>query len=489
MATRFPLDGPRWTQKLVQLESTSPEQLEGLYADLLPRLLYVPLHQQYTKYIQKTHPISPDATPDTRKTVIKAFLYSLDLVGLDYLHGADLWSDYLRYLHDWQPATTDESNFRQDLMRKALEKLITLPSNRLEDHWQMYSSFETDLNPQKGRKVVNDHSAAYMKLRSLNIELKNIIGNIKETFDFDNGREQLEIFNAWIDWETLNKMNSTQEEVEKRINFVYNLSVQYCPMHPSSWFNYSIYLSSQSENDSAIKLLNDAIETMPRLELVKQLSNLYESQLDSQNLNKIWTNFIANQHTSDDKTDSYIAYLQILSRISIDDMRQAFQSAHLLDIQPRLYTAYAEIEARNNPHIGKRIYQLALTRYSKDTQLFISYLDYITLHFPLELKQTIESQLTSKEVFKKYYEIESKYGSADGMSKVMNRYLTIYPHDGWNLLTGEERGKGKINKGKEFRIGDELYGILRVLPSKDGWNRVFDEAGVVNLFKNLKVPE
>ncbi|GME86274.1 unnamed protein product [Ambrosiozyma monospora] len=226
-----------------ELSKENHKKAEQLFQKGLTKIYDVELWLCYLNYVKKINNVVLGGE-QARNTVLRAYNFAIDNVGLDFLNSQPLWNDYFTFMTTWEPANNNEAQSKTDLTRSLIRKAISIPLKYLEDNWKLYISFENETSPATARKTINEKSPEYMKLRPLVQELNTITKNIKPITKRVHLKKQLKYWTDWITWEKQNKLKLPPDQVEKRVNYVYRLSTEYLRFHPEVWYNYAYYLSS-----------------------------------------------------------------------------------------------------------------------------------------------------------------------------------------------------------------------------------------------------
>lgn len=527
---------------LIDCEELDKPLIEKIFSETLTKVLNIDLWKCYLKYIKLINPITPDSTDLPRQTVIKAYRFAVDTIGIDPINGSEIWNDYLNYLYHWQCITSQESTKRQELIEKTLLKLIQTPSANLEDHWKLFTSFENDLNTPKSRKVINEQSPIYMKLRSVNNDLKKIIGSPCKLTEVIERKEtnQISIWNDWLIWESKNPLELNEKALQSRINLVYNLSCQYLKLNPEVWFNYSNYVIIELKNLSLGKdILIDCLKmNSTSLSSLIKLSTIYESNNEIDKINDIWQTFIKN--LIDDKSDNdlitfcYISWMKIWKKLNdLKQIRFVFSQARkFIGVGFKIYVEYAMIEHSNNDNkIAIKAFELGLKYFPNSIEMVLDYLNFLIeikdlTNFKKIIEISIENFNNDNDLIKlfiKYYQVESNFGNLNSINLLTKRYLKKFPKStAFNLLLLSTTNEDKFNPllkldkykssnnvdnltdlienenskiedeiiepKKEFTVPDGIYNLLRVLPNPNYYNEIppiFDLDKSIELLKDL----
>jgi cleavage stimulation factor subunit 3 len=450
-------DGDRWSEYIGwMMQGTSGEldkkKIEQAFFKILTKVYNVRLWRLYLKYVELINPITPDDVEKARNVVLKAYKFALDTVGIDFFHSHEIWGDYLRYLYMWQALTPTEASTREEFIRKALKTMISYPSVNLEENWRVFTKFETDINMNKSRKIITDATPEYLKLKQFNDELIGITKSISKIKKRKYSSRQVGRWNEWILWEKSNRLSKSDEEVNKRVNYVYNLSVQFCDVLPTVWYNYGNYLLNERNNrKSAIDMIMDGLLVNPTSSLLtNQLSNIYEFNNDVEKIKEIWTKLlkgIEKDATIERKsrviTHCYCLFMTIINRVSnIKEVRLIFKLARQYKgIEWFIYKDYAMLEYYNNePKIASRSFALGMQTFKSNIEFVKRYLDFLVdIRDMANFKKVIETSIENfkelrnedavKVLFRKYLRIEEQFGDINAINNLSKRYMKLFGED------------------------------------------------------------
>ena len=109
----------------------------------------------YLDHVRRRNDIATDASGRGRQVVSQAYEFVLDQVGIDKDSGP-IWRDYVGFVKSG-PGTAGGSGWqdaqKMDLLRKAYQRAICVPTGAVEMLWKEYSAFEMDLNKMTVRLV------------------------------------------------------------------------------------------------------------------------------------------------------------------------------------------------------------------------------------------------------------------------------------------------------------------------------------------------
>ena len=449
--TQYVNDGEQWVEYIKwmmkgdDVEKMDKKRIESSFFKVLTKVYNVKLWRLYLHYVELINPITPDNGEKARNIVLKAYNFAIETVGHDFFSSNEIWGDYLKYLYVWQAVNPNEASTREDLIRKALKNMISYPSLNLEENWKIFTKFETDLNLNKSRKVISDCKNDYLKLKGLNNEVIGLTKSIKKVDERKHSLRQIRRWNSWINWEKENKLKLTEEEANKRIKYVYNLSIQYCYLMPEAWFNFSNYLVVERNNAKlGLEVLKDGIKVNPySLILRYQLSNHYEGANDLEKIKETWLDLIRRVENSAKKDDRLITYcysilMRVVKRISnIKEIRMIFKLARQFKgITWNIFYQYAMIEYYNNEiKIANRTFALGMQYFSTEISFVQKYLQFlIDIKDMTNFKKTIElslesfkeNQSASKILYRMYFQVEQEFGDINSINNLAKRYSQAF---------------------------------------------------------------
>lgn len=441
-------DGDKWTMyiewmmnKEVDGDKLDKKRIESSFFKILTKIYNVELWRLYLKYVEKVNPITAGNAENARNIVLKAYQFSIEIVGQDFFESYNIWSDYLRYLYIWQPVTPNEEKTKMELIRSSLKRMISYPSIKLEDNWKIFVKFEEDLDLNQSRKIINENIKEYLKLKEINDELMEITKSISKLKDRKYSIRQIRRWNKWIEWEKKNLMNKNEVELKKRINYVYNLSIQYCNIIPEIWYNYYEYLKNEEDIDKSNEILNDGLKVNPMsLILTNEVSNEYEIKGDIEKIKEIWIKLIKNIEEDEDSfqnkneivTYCYCRLMKIINRIGdIKEVRIIFKmSRNFKGIEWNIFKEYSMIEYyKNELGISKRAYSIGMQYFNNNIRFICSYLDFLVLikdmtNFKKIMEMSLEKFEDSndrKKLFKKYFKVEDRFGDIGSIKMLIKR--------------------------------------------------------------------
>ncbi len=143
---------------LAHLESEANNRagVEGIFNKTLKHLSSLPLWSTYLDHIRRYYNIAVDKSGTASQTTHAAYEAVLDAVGIDKDAGK-LWQDYMAFIKSG-PGVVGQSDWqgqqKMDLLRRAYQRAVCIPTQAVEALWKDYSNFEMSLNKMTVREAV-----------------------------------------------------------------------------------------------------------------------------------------------------------------------------------------------------------------------------------------------------------------------------------------------------------------------------------------------
>ena len=132
------------------MESENNElfRLEQIFNRTLLALPNVQLWAVYLSYVRRRNPLTTDNTGHARSIISSAYDLALQHIGIDKDSGF-VWTDYVQFIRSG-PGNVGGSNWqdqqKMDLLRRADQRAINVPTQSLNALWKEYDQFEMGLN-------------------------------------------------------------------------------------------------------------------------------------------------------------------------------------------------------------------------------------------------------------------------------------------------------------------------------------------------------
>ncbi|CCH46049.1 mRNA 3'-end-processing protein rna14 [Wickerhamomyces ciferrii] len=263
---RFPFRYQEWINYIsFELQRDNFEQVENLFRKCLLRLQSIPVWKLYISYVFRKNNLITGGE-DSRRNIFQAFDIALDKIGFDP-QGLSIWLDYLKFINDWKPINSWDSQTKMDLKRKIYQKLLKLPIEGIELIWNDYNKFENELNSTTARKFISESSSGYMDSRSFLKEINNLTTGLQRNIEIPTKADpqQVKKWINWINWELQNKMNLSDDDLYVRLEYILMNSIQAQSFSIELWWKFLnfIQLKYGINNDKIDDVIKMSLGVLP----------------------------------------------------------------------------------------------------------------------------------------------------------------------------------------------------------------------------------
>lgn len=123
-------------------------RLEQIFNRTLLTIRSVQLWSVYLDYVRRRNPLTTDTSGQARTIISSAYDLALQYVGMDKDSGI-IWTDYIQFIRSG-PGNVGGSGWqdqqKMDLLRKAYQRAICVPTQVVNTLWKEYDQFEMGLN-------------------------------------------------------------------------------------------------------------------------------------------------------------------------------------------------------------------------------------------------------------------------------------------------------------------------------------------------------
>ncbi|KAJ2983866.1 hypothetical protein NUW58_g6178 [Xylaria curta] len=284
----FPQAAEAWVAySELELSLDNFPQAEEIFNRTLFAVPHVQLWTAYLNYIRRRHDLN-DSSGNARQTVNQAYEFVLNHIGQDRDAGK-IWQDYISFIKSGPGqlgGTSWQDQQKMDLLRKAYQRAICIPTANLNAFWKEYDQFELGLNKMTGRKYLQERSPAYMTARSANTALENITRGLNRTtlprlppvpgFEGDQQfLEQVKLWKAWIAWEKDDPLVLKSEDLasyQQRVLHVYKHALMALRFWPEMWVDAAEWCFENSivkdGKDTGLQFLINGVSANPESALL-----------------------------------------------------------------------------------------------------------------------------------------------------------------------------------------------------------------------------
>jgi cleavage stimulation factor subunit 3 len=130
-------------------------RLEQIFNRTLLTIPSVHLWSVYLDYVRRRNPLTTDASGQARRTISSAYDLAIQYVGMDKDSG-NIWTDYIEFIRSGPGnigGTGWQDQQKMDLLRKAYQRAISVPTQAVNTLWKEYDQFEMGLNKLTVRRT------------------------------------------------------------------------------------------------------------------------------------------------------------------------------------------------------------------------------------------------------------------------------------------------------------------------------------------------
>ncbi|OAT07053.1 mRNA 3'-end-processing protein rna14 [Blastomyces gilchristii SLH14081] len=300
----FPSAAEQWVA-YANMESENNElyRLEQIFNKSLLSIPNVQLWSVYLDYVRRRNNLTTDTTGQARGIISSAYDFALQNIGVDK-DSANIWVDYIQFIRSG-PGNIGGSGWqdqqKMDLLRKAYQRAICVPTQAVNTLWKEYDQFEMGLNKLTGRKFLQERSPAYMTARSSFTELQNITRELVRASlprlppapgceGEEMYNKQVEIWKRWIKWEKDDPLVLRDEDggagYKARVLYVYRQSLMALRFLPEIWFDAADFCFQNEMESEGNDFLKQGIDANPEscllaFKLADRIEVTTESEQDS----------------------------------------------------------------------------------------------------------------------------------------------------------------------------------------------------------------
>ncbi|KAK5126393.1 hypothetical protein LTR85_010629 [Meristemomyces frigidus] len=236
----------------LELEVFDRHRIDTLFGLSLPQVPNVDLWKMYLDYLRRVFPLIPDPQGQNRTLITNGFEAVLDAVGIDPDAG-NLWREYVDFAKSG-PGIVGGSGWQDqqkgDMVRKAYQRAVKVPTSELLRLWKEYDSFEMTINKAQGRKFLQELGPHYMSARSELHHLERITDGLDRrslpilppVHGFEGEEQfgsQVQKWRNWIEWEKTDPLALRGDEMplyRKRVLYAYKQATIQLRLYPDIWF-------------------------------------------------------------------------------------------------------------------------------------------------------------------------------------------------------------------------------------------------------------
>ncbi|KAK9824661.1 hypothetical protein WJX72_012141 [[Myrmecia] bisecta] len=238
-----------------EMAAGNTAQVKTVFSRCLLNCLTVDLWATYLEFIKKTNSTKgADGMIEMRK----AFEYTLDKVGSD-LHSQPLWLDFINFLQAPKAGTPgyitlfavpnavgQEEAQRTSMVRRAYQRALMVPMDKLDPVWRGYEQFEMATNATLGRRVLDDFRPKYQAARSAywdrkkHLEVVNVKALAVPPGKGGYGQQQqMLMWKDYLAWEQSNRQRLEGPQLTARVTLAFDQALIPLLHYPEIWYGYA----------------------------------------------------------------------------------------------------------------------------------------------------------------------------------------------------------------------------------------------------------
>jgi|TARA_B110000971_G_scaffold220944_1_gene266182 cleavage stimulation factor subunit 3 len=252
-------------------------------------------------------------SPDGVAAIKAAFEYTLDTIGEDVESGP-LWLDFLNFLRAVDAAhvapgvaTAHAERARDDEVRSAYQRSVSVPTNSVDALYREYDTFETTLDATAGKTVLAtikplvDKARVVLKERKRRHEKLDVGGLCVRPGGAEVGTAdqtktpeiQSKLWRDLARWERGNPQQleadtengeSWNPQLTTRINLAYEQSLMSLRFCPDMWLEFASWHEKEGRLDKAVGVLQRGKEANPECALLTfARADIFEKTGDVEN--------------------------------------------------------------------------------------------------------------------------------------------------------------------------------------------------------------
>jgi cleavage stimulation factor subunit 3 len=132
----------------MESENNELYRLEQVFNRTLLNIPNVHLWSVYLDYVRRRNPETTESSGQARRIISSAYDLAILNMGMDK-DSASIWTDYIEFLRSG-PGNIGGPNWqdqqKMDILRKAYQKAICVPTHAVNVLWKEYDQFEMGLN-------------------------------------------------------------------------------------------------------------------------------------------------------------------------------------------------------------------------------------------------------------------------------------------------------------------------------------------------------
>ncbi|KAJ3374740.1 mRNA 3'-end-processing protein rna14 [Allomyces arbusculus] len=282
---KFPYSDRLWIMAIdAEVKGKSPDCVPQMFAKALRTVRSFEVYRVYLNYIRRTHAVAHEG----RGVIKQAYDFVLSHAAHDR-NSFSVWNDYLSFLKSIQVNSEYEHQEKQNEIRAAYQRAVTLPIQNVEQLWREWDTFESGISRPQARKLLQERNQAYLAARNAGRTLRSLWDPLERvtpivtppTFS-PSERALLAQWRKLLSWEKSNPFKyEDMATLYQRVSWTYWQAINCLCRFPELWYEFAMFATSMNKSTEALTILKAGCEACPGSFLVHfALADLHETKDD-----------------------------------------------------------------------------------------------------------------------------------------------------------------------------------------------------------------
>lgn len=457
---KFPLASSYWVRyALLEDELGSTENVRIILRRSLELSFSVDVWKFYLTWLTRTtikaqdKVLSPAEIEKARIDMKDAFESAIEPHNIGWaMDSAPIWKMYFEFLEEMPEEETYDFTQKLDLMRKLYKRAVTIPIRGLEQVWKDYQTYEKKHEEKVAKQILDELQPAYQNAHEVLKERETYWRTLLEPSPTKechlprrpsaaNNYNNVEAWNRMLAYEKTNPENLKPVDFKIRVRLSYRRAIKELWFHAEVWYSFFDFERSMKDDEASFIILRKSLHALPNSSLLHFcLADALELHGNTSEARELHDRLLERNASN----AAFIQRMRFARRVEGKaEARDIFRRARAWSgCDSSIYCAAAEIEFRTNKdsNVARRILDLGLRRFPKDTLLAHRYLDLMSaLNDYSASRDVFERILHSFEsagapaeeifpIWERYREMERDYGGdLSQLTSVEHRMLSSYP--------------------------------------------------------------
>ena len=469
----FPLSSSYWVRYAeLEEEFGQTENVQNILRRSLKSSYSVDIWEFYLSWLSRTkmkdQNLNPTELAEARSVISQAFEEAVDPLNIGWsMEAYTIWKMYINFLKEMPEEDIYHKTQKLDAIRKAYSEALGIPIRGLETLWKEYQAYE----------ISNSEQIAKQQLDKIERNIyKNASENLKEREDYwrpllanstspqrnlslptqpssYNNFNNIDLWNKMLSYEKGNPQNLDPVKFKIRVRLAYRHALKTLWFHPDIWYSFFDFERSTNDVEAGFILLRQSLSALPDSTILHFcLADALELDGNNAEAREVLERLLERQPSN----FAYIQRMRFARRVDgIAVARDVFRQARSWNLSDSsIYCAAAEIEFKQNkaPTVARKVFDLGLRRFPKDSLLAHRYLD---------LMLCLNDYEATKEVFERLIKsFETSKASVEESFPLWERYREFERDNSRDIsLIADLEHRMQQN----FSSRPELFGVSGIL--------------------------